>query len=110
MAQPKTKTYGAADPALTYTAGGLQFSDTAASVLTGTLTRAAGESVAGSPYAITQGTLAANGNYSLSFTGSTRVGRIVGEGGAGVDRDMGPPWGPRVEKSQGYNLDFFSRH
>ncbi|MCX6928259.1 MAG: MBG domain-containing protein, partial [Verrucomicrobia bacterium] len=69
-AQAQTKLYGAADPALTFTATGFQSSDTAASVLTGALTRAAGESVAGSPYAITQGTLAANGNYTLSFTGS----------------------------------------
>ena len=40
------------------------------SVLTGALTRAAGETVAGSPYAITQGTLVANSNYAISFTGS----------------------------------------
>jgi hypothetical protein len=50
--------------------GGLQFGDTAASVLAGGLTRTAGETVAGSPYAITRGTLAANGNYTISFTGS----------------------------------------
>jgi hypothetical protein len=70
-ADSQTKTYGAADPALTYVATGFQFSDTAASVLSGALARAAGESVAGSPYAIEQGTLAANGNYTIAFTGST---------------------------------------
>ena len=70
-AQPKTKTYGAADPALTFTTSGLQFSDTTASVLTGALTRAAGETVAGSPYGITRGTLAATSNYTISFTAST---------------------------------------
>ena len=70
-AQPKIKSYGATDPALMFTATGLQFSDTAATVLTGALTRAAGETVAGSPYAITRGTLTANGNYTISFTGST---------------------------------------
>ncbi|HEY6969273.1 MAG TPA: MBG domain-containing protein, partial [Candidatus Angelobacter sp.] len=70
-ANPQTKIYGHVDPALTYMASGFQFSDTAASVLTGALTRAAGETVAGSPYAITQGTLVANNNYTLSFTGST---------------------------------------
>jgi hypothetical protein len=69
-AQPATKVYGAADPLLTYTLSGLQLSDTAASVLTGALTRGAGESVASSPYAIMQGTLAANGNYTINFTGS----------------------------------------
>jgi hypothetical protein len=71
VAQLKTKTYGAADPALTFTTSGLQFSDTAATVLTGALTRTAGETVAGSPYAIKRGTLAANGNYTISFTGTS---------------------------------------
>ena len=69
-ADVKTKTYSAADPALTLTVSGLQFTDTQATVLTGGLTRAAGESVAGSPYAITRGTLAANANYTISFTGN----------------------------------------
>src|SRR5207302_11093908 len=36
----------------------------------GTLSRTAGENVAGSPYPITQGTFAANGNYSISFIGN----------------------------------------
>jgi hypothetical protein len=45
--------------------------DTVAGVFSGALTRAAGEAVLGSPYAITQGTLAANANYNItSFTGS----------------------------------------
>ncbi len=70
-ADAKTKVYGAADPALTFSVGGLQFSDTAASVLSGALSRAAGETVAGGPYAIGQGSLAANGNYSIAFTGNT---------------------------------------
>src|SRR5260370_4697684 len=52
-------------------ASGFQFTDTVASVLTGALTRAAGETVAGSPYAISQGTLAANSNYKIAFTGSS---------------------------------------
>src|SRR5260370_76917 len=70
-ANPQTKQYGLADPALTYATSGFQFTDTAASVLTGALTRAAGETVAGSPYAISQGTLAAHSNYKISFTGSS---------------------------------------
>ena len=70
-AQPQTKSYGVTDPALSFTTSGLQFSDTAASVLTGALTRVPGETVTGGPYAISQGTLAANGNYTISFTGST---------------------------------------
>jgi hypothetical protein len=70
-ANPETKVYGSADPTLTYTASGFRFTDTAATVLKGKLTRAAGETVAGGPYAISQGTLAANSNYKIAFTGST---------------------------------------
>ena len=70
-ADAKTKVYGAADPALTYAASGFQFTDSAASVLTGALTRASGETVAGSAYAIRQGTVASNRNYTIAFTGST---------------------------------------
>ena len=63
-ADAKTKTYGDADPALTYKAEGLVGSDK----LTGALARDKGENVGS--YAITQGTLAATGNYSLTFTGA----------------------------------------
>jgi protocatechuate 3,4-dioxygenase beta subunit len=64
-AADKTKVYGSADPALTHsiTAGSLVGGDS----LSGSLTRSAGETVAGGPYAITQGTLAASGNYDLTF-------------------------------------------
>jgi hypothetical protein len=63
-ADPKTKTYGAADPALTYqiTGGTLFGSDT----LSGSVSRDAGENVAS--YAIKQGTLSAGTNYAISFT------------------------------------------
>jgi filamentous hemagglutinin family protein len=63
-----SKTYGAADPTLTYTATGFVGGDTTAS-MSGALSRAAGETVAGGPYAISQGTLA-NSNYSISYTGA----------------------------------------
>src|SRR5438876_9192588 len=64
----KTKTYGDGDPALTYaiTSGSLAFTD----AFSGGLTRAAGETVAGSPYAIGQETLALHANYTLSFIGA----------------------------------------
>lgn len=64
-AEAKAKTYGEADPALTYTVnvGGLVGSDT----LTGALTRAPGETVG--TYAIGQGTLA-NSNYAITFVGA----------------------------------------
>ena len=70
-ADAKSKTYGDADPALTYqiTAGSLKSGDS----ITGAVTRAAGENVG--TYAITQGTLTisdGNGgnNYDLTFVGS----------------------------------------
>ncbi|MGH7134822.1 MAG: MBG domain-containing protein, partial [Pirellulales bacterium] len=70
-ANAQTKIYGDADPALTYQATGFKFNDTTATVLGGALSRAAGELVAAGPYAIDQGTLAANTNYVVSFTGSS---------------------------------------
>ena len=63
-ADAKSKTYGEADPELTYTATGLKGDDT----LTGELERDAGADVG--DYAITQGTLAAGDNYTLTFTGA----------------------------------------
>ena len=68
-ANPLSKIYGQADPALTYIATGFQFSDSSATVLSGSLTRAAGQNVGG--YAITQGTLASNSNYTIAFSGNT---------------------------------------
>ena len=76
----QTKVYGNTDPTLTFTVGGsglannpgISVVDTQASAFTGAISRVAGETVAGGPYAISQNTLAANSNYSLgSFTGST---------------------------------------
>ena len=64
-----SKTYGATDPTLTYNHSGLVNGDTA-SIFTGALTRAGGETVAGGPYAISQGTLGAGGNYTINFTGA----------------------------------------
>jgi hypothetical protein len=65
-ADAKTKTYGEADPALTYqvTSGSLAFSDS----FSGALARDAGETVGS--YAITQGTLALTTNYTLAFVGA----------------------------------------
>jgi hypothetical protein len=63
VAEAKTKTYGNADPALTYLASGLVGSDS----LSGGLSRAAGSTVG--TYAINVGTLA-NPNYTIGFTGA----------------------------------------
>ena len=70
-ASPETKVYGQSDPTLAYAASGYQFSDDGATVLSGGLTRAAGETVDGGPYTIAQGTLSANDNYTIAFTGNT---------------------------------------
>ncbi|TCC92511.1 MBG domain-containing protein [Pedobacter hiemivivus] len=62
-ATAKTKVYGAADPAFTYTfSPALNGTDT----FTGNLDRAAGENIGN--YAIGQGTLALSNNYSLNYT------------------------------------------
>jgi hypothetical protein len=63
-AEAKSKTYGATDPTLTYTATGLVGGDT----ISGSLTRVSGESVG--DYAINQGTLSAGSNYSIAYTGA----------------------------------------
>ena len=63
-AEAKTKVYGEKDPALTYTVEGLIEGES----LTGALTRAEGEAVG--EYDITQGTLAASNNYSVTFVGA----------------------------------------
>jgi len=70
IANPATKVYGDPDPELTFVATGFQFADTAATVLTGALARAPGETVAGSPYAIGLGSLAAGPNYLIDFAGA----------------------------------------
>ncbi len=73
-ANPQSKIFGTSDPALTFNVMGLVNNpalgvvDTAGTVLSGALTRASGETVLGGPYAITQGSLAANSNYTLGFT------------------------------------------
>src|SRR5439155_952309 len=69
LANAQSKVYGAAEPSLTYTFGALQNGDTS-SVFSGGLVRAAGETVAGGPYAINQGSLSAGSNYSISYSGS----------------------------------------
>jgi gliding motility-associated-like protein len=65
-ANAQTKVYGQADPALTYqvTTGSLAGTD----AFSGALTRDPGENVG--TYAINQGTLALNSNYTLTYTGA----------------------------------------
>jgi hypothetical protein len=70
-ANAQSKVYGDADPPLNYTVAtaDLRNGDTT-SVLSGGLTRDAGETVAGGPYAITLGTLSSGNNYTIAFTGN----------------------------------------
>ena len=63
-AEAKSKKAGEADPKLTYTTEGLVTGDE----LKGALTRETGEDVG--EYAITQGTLSAGDNYTITFTGA----------------------------------------
>lgn len=65
-AEAKSKTFGDADPALTYTTEGLVEGDE----LAGGLERAEGENVG--TYAINQGTLS-NSNYEITYTGANFV-------------------------------------
>ncbi|MCL2607372.1 MAG: hypothetical protein FWD92_02290 [Methanomassiliicoccaceae archaeon] len=70
-ADPGHKTYGDADPALTYTVTGWQFADEANKdvILSGSLTRENGENA--DSYSINQGTLIdTSGNYTIQFLGS----------------------------------------
>src|SRR5205823_6076208 len=62
----QSKLYGALEPTLTYTHGTLYNGDTD-SVFSGALSRATGENVGS--YAISQGSLSAGANYTISFTG-----------------------------------------
>ena len=62
-----SKAAGAADPTLTYSSSGLL----AGGSITGSLARASGETAG--VYPITQGTLSAGGNYTISFTGANLV-------------------------------------
>lgn len=70
-ADSQSKLYGALDPEFTYTVEGLKYEDTKEAVFEGTLTRAVGEEVG--IYAITQGSLTAGNNYTISFTGANLI-------------------------------------
>jgi MBG domain (YGX type)/YDG domain/Bacterial Ig-like domain (group 3) len=67
-ADAQSKVYGSDDPQLSYklSSGSLEQGDN----FSGSLSREPGESVAGSPYPIKQGSLSAGNNYDLSFVGA----------------------------------------
>ena len=66
-ADAKSKTYGDADPSFTYQVSGLKNGDTS-SIVTGSLSRASGQSVGS--YSISIGTVAASSNYTVNYTGA----------------------------------------
>jgi uncharacterized repeat protein (TIGR02543 family) len=76
-ADAQTKKYSEADPTLTYKTEGLVEGDT----ITGSLARAEGEAVG--TYKITQGTLDAGSNYTISFTGAALT--ILANSGATIE-------------------------
>jgi hypothetical protein len=65
-ANPQSRIYGNANPTLTYTETGLVNGDTLTGLLATTATTASNVGT----YGITQGTLAASSNYTLSYTGN----------------------------------------
>ncbi|HVV33214.1 MAG TPA: MBG domain-containing protein [Vitreimonas sp.] len=90
-ADGQSRVYGDADPTLTYaiTGGSLAFSD----ALSGGLTRDAGENVG--TYAITQGSLTAGGNYTISYIGANlaitpRALQITADGQTRIYGDLDP--------------------
>ncbi|WP_140166790.1 MBG domain-containing protein, partial [Algoriphagus faecimaris] len=66
-AADKQKIFGREDPVFTYTVDGLTAGD-GESIVTGTLSRESGEEVG--TYGITQGTVDAGQNYTITYTGA----------------------------------------
>ena len=79
-ADTQSKTYGSVDPALTFVSSpavGSALANTDVISFTGSLSRAAGETVLGSPYAIGQNDLA-NSNYAITYTGANlTIGQLA---------------------------------
>src|SRR5206468_518696 len=70
-ANAQSREYGLTNPTLIYQATGFRNSDTAGSVLTGTLATTAAQASNVGSYAITQGALAANANYAINYAAGT---------------------------------------
>jgi hypothetical protein len=77
-ADAQTKVYGAADPVLTYTATGFANGDNN-NIITGNLNRLSGENAGA--YAISQNTLSAGSNYTITYTGNnltiTKASQVI---------------------------------
>ncbi|MGV8998206.1 MAG: beta strand repeat-containing protein [Parvibaculaceae bacterium] len=91
-ANEQTKIYGQKDPALSYSVSGYKLKD-GSSVLSGALDRDDGQNVGN--YDIGQGSLAANSNYTISYTGNTlhitpATLTVVADGQTKVYGDLDP--------------------
>jgi hypothetical protein len=91
-ADPKSKVYGDADPALTWqlTGGSLVSGDS----FTGDLTRVAGQNVGA--HAILQGTLTAGANYNLTYTGADLTITPANSANALISSENPSPQGSNV--------------
>jgi len=83
-AADKSKTYGEADPALSCEVSGWKGTDSV-SLLTGALSRAAGE--AAGNYNITAGTLSAGSNYTIQYIGASLT---IGKAGVALNVFVSP--------------------
>lgn len=70
-ASPASRTYGSANPTLTYGTAGLVLGDSAATVLSGTLATSATATSGVGAYPITQGSLTAANGYNITYAGSS---------------------------------------
>lgn len=86
VADDQTMSMGGSIPFLTWLSSGFKFADNDGNVLTGGLETVGGRPLGGS-YPITIGTLAANSNYTLIFTGGTLFVDSPFGSGAGTDGD-----------------------
>ena len=90
-ADAQSKSYGDANPSLTYTATGLVNNDT----LSGGLSTSAGQFSGVGTYAINQGSLSASNNYILNYTGADlsvtpKVITVTADGQSKVYGDLNP--------------------
>jgi len=92
--------YGAAVPSLTYTVSALVNGDTDGMVLSGALATTANSASPAGTYPITQGTLTANANYNLSYTGANLT--VVAEAGLAAWWKLDEISGTNAIDSSGY--------
>ncbi|GFO60582.1 hypothetical protein GMST_29070 [Geomonas silvestris] len=104
-ALPQSKGFGSLDPILAYQYSGLVPADSA-QVFSGALSRARGE--APGSYGITQGTLSAGGNYSISFVAALftidPVFSVTPSAGPGGSLVPGAPQSVRLNETASFDV------